>query len=161
MLLFHFLEHVPDQRAVQAYINKALKVSRRFVLIKQPYFDADGYLARKGLKLYWSDWTGHPNRMTSLDLALTLRNSGTNFIYSVHGHSKIKRGDEDLFQAINAPIDQHHHNPGIHPGRKVPFLLPRIYRETIAVAAATAEEHDKALLPFKGDLAPIIPAGAL
>jgi hypothetical protein len=69
----HFLEHVPSLIDVRKIIRSACLVSDEFVLIQQPYFDADGYLFDLGLKLYWSSWNGHPNHMTRLEMLNILR----------------------------------------------------------------------------------------
>src|SRR5207237_6689214 len=46
---------------------------REFAIFRIPYFDADGLLAQLGLKFYHSDWSGHTNRLTTLDFYLLLR----------------------------------------------------------------------------------------
>jgi hypothetical protein len=66
VIMSHFLEHLPTINYAKRCIASACSVAREFVLIQQPYFDADGYLFERGLKLYWSDWHGHLNHMTSL-----------------------------------------------------------------------------------------------
>ena len=68
VIMSHFLEHLPDCKAAQACIESACGIAEKFVIIRQPYFDADGYLFSLGLKLYWSDWAGHPYHMSSLEL---------------------------------------------------------------------------------------------
>ena len=60
-VLSHFLEHIPNLIDVKNFIRNACEISKDFILIKQPYFDADGYLFQLGLKTFWSDWHGHPS----------------------------------------------------------------------------------------------------
>src|SRR5690606_876666 len=60
----HFLEHLPSLSVARPIIAKAISVSRDFVMIRQPWFDADGELLRRGFKFYWSHWSGHRNKMT-------------------------------------------------------------------------------------------------
>ncbi|MFO0687838.1 MAG: class I SAM-dependent methyltransferase [Myxococcota bacterium] len=65
-ILSHFLEHLPGVRDASRCLRHAIGVSQRFVYVQQPWFDSDFHLFRRGLKLYWSNWTGHTNRMTTL-----------------------------------------------------------------------------------------------
>ena len=74
---------------VKSFVEKACSISKDFVFIQQPYFDADSYLFKKGLKLFWSDWRGHPNRMTSLDFNLLLRDLKKNPL-SILSESRLK-----------------------------------------------------------------------
>ena len=44
----HFLEHLDNPREAEKFIRKAVDISRSFVHIRQPFFDADGYLLEQG-----------------------------------------------------------------------------------------------------------------
>ncbi|MFQ5759765.1 MAG: hypothetical protein ACE5HM_02195, partial [Acidiferrobacterales bacterium] len=68
ILMSHFLEHIQSMADVRKIVHLSCHAAREFVFIRQPYFDADPYLFRLGLKLFWSNWTGHPNNMTLLEL---------------------------------------------------------------------------------------------
>src|SRR5205823_2682409 len=63
----HTLEHLPSPRAALQVIQTAIHTAREFAIFRIPYFDADGMLAQLGLKFYHSDWSGHTNRLTTLD----------------------------------------------------------------------------------------------
>ena len=65
--MHHFLEHIPSILDENNIIKQACSVIDDFLIIRQPYFDADSYLFSKGLKLYWSNWEGHPNHMALLE----------------------------------------------------------------------------------------------
>jgi SAM-dependent methyltransferase len=67
VLMMHFLEHLPGYEAARRAIESATRVARDFVFIRHPWFDSDGVLFDLGLKFYWSDWRGHPNRFGKLD----------------------------------------------------------------------------------------------
>jgi SAM-dependent methyltransferase len=67
VLMMHFLEHLPGYEAARQAIESATRIARDFVFIRHPWFDSDGALFDLGLKFYWSDWRGHPNRFGKLD----------------------------------------------------------------------------------------------
>lgn len=155
VIMSHFLEHVPDPSDVKAFIRKACAISTDFVYIQQPYFDSDSYLARNGLKLFWSDWRGHPNRMTSLELLITLRDlrmEGIDINYSIHFRRKIKNSDDRRIHSILSPIDQHEYEIGKHPEKPqtIKFVEP-VYAEIIAMITMPGIDHLKALQKIKYD----------
>lgn len=76
VVMSHFLEHLPGMQLARKCVETACAIADEYVFIRQPYFDADGYLFESGLKLYWSDWTGHLNHMTSLQLYNALSSAG-------------------------------------------------------------------------------------
>jgi SAM-dependent methyltransferase len=67
VIMSHILEHIPSIKDVKNCIRSAVNSSKDFIYIQQPYFDSDPLFMEHGLKTYWSDWHGHPNRMTSLE----------------------------------------------------------------------------------------------
>lgn len=65
--MFHFLEHLESLDCAKKVLSTACRASRAFILIRQPFFGADEFLFKLGLKLAWSTWCAHTNRMTTLD----------------------------------------------------------------------------------------------
>jgi len=59
----HLLEHLPNWDMVEKATLEAIRISRDFVYIVGPYFDADDYLSSIGFKFFWSDWTWHPTHV--------------------------------------------------------------------------------------------------
>jgi SAM-dependent methyltransferase len=57
------LEHLPTERDAAIVLQKLVSAAREFVFIRHPSFEDVDYLASLGLKLNWTDWTGHPNGM--------------------------------------------------------------------------------------------------
>lgn len=57
------LEHLADEATASALLARLSSVARSFLFIRHPSFDDAEYLAERGLKLAWTDWTGHPNMM--------------------------------------------------------------------------------------------------
>ncbi|MDT9302517.1 MAG: class I SAM-dependent methyltransferase [Limnospira sp. PMC 1281.21] len=154
-VLSHFLEHVPSENHVKAFVRKACQVSTDFVFIKQPYFDADGYLFQNGLKLFFSDWTGHPNQMTTLSLfklVRSLKNEGLLHRFSIHGKKPILSSDDSHVLPINTPIDQHHFDSSKHPPKTqgLKFEFPVFY-ETVVMISMSGVSHYKHFKKFPTD----------
>ena len=145
-VLSHFLEHVPSMVDAASFVKKACDVSKHFVFIQQPYFDADGYLARQGLKLYWSDWRGHPNRMTSLELWLIVRSiraSAPNMRVSIHARNLISNSDDPRIHPLDSPIDQHNYDPNSHPPKpkRIKFSEP-VYSDLVCILSKDPVDHE-------------------
>jgi len=103
----HVLEHLPNRASAQKVLNSAIVAARNFVLVRVPYFDADGMLAHKGLKFYHSDWSGHTNRLTALDFYFLARNGNKRKVKEVflYGRNKISAEDSTFFVPLDAPIN--------------------------------------------------------
>jgi hypothetical protein len=135
-IMRHFLEHLHDPALAYRILRRACQVSREFVCVVQPYFDADGLLAQNGLKLYWSHWTGHPNHMTTLDFhrcLSKLRDRGLARHYSIHGRGQIVSSEDECVLPISSPPNQHTYNPRLH-AKKTPlrFEFP-VFKEIVAI----------------------------
>lgn len=113
----HFLEHLPSVKIAESMIRRGIDVSRDFIFIRQPWFDSDGALFMQDLKFYWSDWRGHPNRMTSLDFYLILKRSLENNAisgFSIFGRTPVSTTDDPCLIPLSAPVDQHHYDAARH-----------------------------------------------
>ena len=66
-LASHFLEHVQNLNTAHKIIYSALSITKKAVFIQQPSFDGMDYFNKMGVKLFFSDWSGHPNMMTTSD----------------------------------------------------------------------------------------------
>ena len=155
-ILSHFLEHVADLAAVRRFILKACRVSTEFVLIKQPYFDADGYLLKRGLKTFWSDWRGHPNLMSTMSLYQILRDlraAGHLARFSIHARNRIHSSADPRIHPLQSPMDQHQYDSTRHPPKppEIVFDVP-VYYETVALISMAGADHRKAFRKFHVDL---------
>ena len=155
VVLFHFLEHIQDSIIVEKFINLACKISKKFVFIKQPFFDCDGYLLERGLKMHWSDWNGHPNRMTTLELYLIFRKlKDQGFInkFSIHGKGLISDSTDPSVIPLETPRNQQKYNPSIHPPKKkkIKFKTP-MFSETYALASMVNYDHQELIDKVKPD----------
>lgn len=155
--LMHFLEHLEGFDQAKAMLRKACMVSSEFVFVAQPYFDADGWLAEKGLKLYWSDWRGHPNAMSTLQLARALedfRSRGLVKGYKIGWHARISDSGDRALIPLGAPQDQHDYDPNLHgPKLRVRFPFP-VYRELRAIVDTGCS--DRTLLERQARLGDVV-----
>jgi hypothetical protein len=112
-IMSHFLEHISSIKHVKIIVEKACSVINEFLIIRQPYFDADHYLFTNGFKFYWSDWTGHPNHMTLLEfynILKPLKDSNLLKEFSFYGLNPVIDSNNDAIHNLDSPTDQHHWN---------------------------------------------------
>ena len=128
--MMHFLEHLPNLDTARKAIRSAIQVATDFIYIVGPFFDADDYLRRLGLKLYWSDWHGHTCHLTTEQLTVILHEQQvTDFTLLVR--TPVINSEDDAVHALRSPIDQHEFDPAVHPAKvSVNFDRP-IFREMI------------------------------
>lgn len=145
VVMSHFLEHVPSHLDVKAFIRKARTISKEFVYVQQPYFDADAYLFEKGLKLFWSDWSGHPNRMTSLELWLLqrdLKEEGLPITFSLYAHKNITDSADPRIHPLTSSINQFDYNVEVHPPKDPTILFENnIFHELVCLITFPGCDH--------------------
>ncbi len=136
VIMSHFLEHVPYHPTTRQIIETACAASRDFVMIRHPWFDSDAELALLGVKCFWSDWSGHINHMTSLQLyliLLRLLRKGAISGFRIFGHVPVTDTGADCLIPLQAPQDQHHYNLERHGAKaSAPVPFP-CFRELVAV----------------------------
>lgn len=131
----HFLEHLPGLDLTRKMVAKAVAVSRDFVLIRQPWFDCDGELLRRGFKFYWSHWLGHPNKMTTLDFHSILSaelEAGRISRFSIHGRNVVKSSQHSSIIPLQAPKDQHQYEREKHGPKAIEDFPFAAYKEIVA-----------------------------
>lgn len=148
VIMSHILEHLPTISEVTKIVKKACSISREFVYIQQPFFDADGYLLSKQLKLFWSDWRGHPSKITSLQLFQILRDlkvSGMPIEFSIHYYKRILSSSDDAILPISTLSDQSRCSPTIQKNKdcSISFDNVEIYHELIALATFEGVDHQE------------------
>ncbi len=148
--IVHFLEHVPSATTAHQILGTAALISEEFVFIRQPWFDSDGALASLNLKLYWSDWTGHTNHMTSLQLYISLLQLGNEGLvkeFSIFGHYAVKDTSDTCLIPLNEKRNSHHYNPSDHGSKNMGRPLPcACFRELVA-QVATKKKYNTTVLP--------------
>jgi hypothetical protein len=145
--MMHFLEHVSGYDEAKAMLKKACQVSREFVYVRQPYFDADGQLFQLELKCYWSDWTGHRYSMTTMDFYRILRDlqrEGDCACFTIALTYPILASDHKAIIPLSAGVDQHGYDPSRHPEKDptVVFDFP-VFSEVRVVASKSPAIHDR------------------
>lgn len=153
--MFHILEHLDSLRLVKRFLHKACSVSKKFVFLKQPFFDADSNLFAHGLKMYWSDWSGHPNRMTSLEMYLTLMDfyqkkeiAG----FKIYGKMRIPDSSCSQVLPLTAPEDQHDYDPDVHPPKRTDLIFDfPVFYELAALIEIEKGSGEKFVGPYKAD----------
>lgn len=146
----HVLEHLPDLASVRKAIACAADVASDFLFIQGPYFDADEYLKKLGLKFFWSDWSGHPCRLTTEDLHAILIELGLNN-FNMMVRLKVKDSKDPAIHPWNSPKNSHEYNPDIHPTKPhIRFSIPT-YKEMVCyVRLRPVEDWDKIIQARKG-----------
>ncbi len=143
-ILSHFLEHLPSLNDATMSLLSATEISTDFVFVRQPNFDADGYLFNLGYKTYWSDWHGHPNRMTALEMHRVfeyLLRRGSLESYEIYAHGRIKNSSDPAVHPLASPENQQIYDAEKHPPkplRRLPFLQP-VYTEIHAIGSKSSE----------------------
>ena len=135
-IMHHFLEHIPSIHDVKEISRKACSFVNDFVLIRQPYYDADPYLFSLGFKFFWSDWRGHPNNMTLLEfhnVLMPMVSAGFIKRFSLYGFYPVTSSEDPAIHNLDSKIDQHEWNIKEHTlKKKINFSIP-VYREVMAI----------------------------
>lgn len=148
-ILAHVLEHIPNARMAAQILNTATQISSDFVFVRQPWFDCDGPLAQMGFKLYWSDWHGHTNHMTSLQMYLALlrrAEAGGISSFSVWGHSPIISTADTTIVPLESRLDRHHYDPETDPPKENAPLDFACFKELVAYVGVS-KDVDTSVLP--------------
>lgn len=135
-IMSHFLEHIPSMRDVKAIIRKSSTMVDDFIVIRQPYFDADPYLFSHGFKFFWSNWRGHPNCMTLLqfhNILMPMVSEGLIKRFALYGLDPVTSSEDLAIHNLDSNIDQHEWNIEEHtPKQIIEFTIP-VYREVLAI----------------------------
>jgi SAM-dependent methyltransferase len=142
VVMSDFLEHIPDLKTVTLIIWKAVSISKEFVFIRQPYFDADPYLFQLQLKFFWSDWEGHPNRMTTIEfhnIIKELFNKGAIKRFSFYGRKKVKSSYDSSIHSIWSPQNQHEWKKKEHPFKQLIRFECDVFKQLVVVIDINGE----------------------
>ncbi|WP_170329828.1 class I SAM-dependent methyltransferase [Ruegeria arenilitoris] len=131
--MMDFLEHLPSVDLAGSCIEAACEAATDFVFIRQPWFDSDGYLFENGLKLYWSDWAGHPNAMTSLELYRMISRVNSARRWRIYSRTPVTDSSDTCVHPYDAPPNQHDYDADLHgPKPTIEFSQP-VYRQIGAI----------------------------
>lgn len=164
----HVLEHLGSLADVESAIREASRAATDFLFIQGPYFDADDFLAKKGLKFYWSDWTGHTCHLRVKELVEILHRLGLDQT-EIKVIKRITSSADPSLHPLSSLPDQHAYDPSIHPAKPHFDLEAPVWGEVVAYVALRpvenwdeiirAREGAEAWIPIDYDAVPTPPAG--
>lgn len=106
----HVLEHMPDEETGLKALTECVRVSSKTVFIGLPFFDEDEYLKSLKLKTFYSDWSGHKNKIHLKKILEFLKNSEVDVVM----RKKIKNSFAEEILPINAPKNSKEYNHDLH-----------------------------------------------
>lgn len=139
--MFHFLEHLKTLADARAVMIQACRAAREFVLIRQPFFGADEQLLERGVKLAWSTWRAHANRMTTLSFHSILSELKERRLlrdFAIYYAIPIESTDDTQILPLNTGSEELFYDEAKH-GPKVVAPLSGVYRE-VCVVVQIAEQ---------------------
>ena len=145
-IMSHFLEHLPSVNDANLSLLSAAEISTDFIFVRQPNFDADAYMFNLGYKTFWSDWHGHPNRMTVLEVHRAfefLVKRGSLAGYEIFANGRIKDSRDPAVHPLASPQNQQTYDAEKHPPkpiRRLPFLQP-VYTEIHAIGLKSSDSE--------------------
>lgn len=144
-----FLEHLPDADAAALVLKRFSPAAREFIFIRHPSFEEMEYLAGLGLKLCWTDWSGHPNMMRIDDFEKLFEHFGWTE-YTIVPRNLVANSTDDQLVPLSAPTDTVMYDPSSHESKPfVRFDRPIFGQYDILVrrnGGLTDEEWERFLL---------------
>ena len=125
-IIFHMLEHLYSVEQARQFIQKAVQVSTDYVVIKQPFYDADPDLFRMGLKTYYSHWTGHRNQMTTPDFWFildALRRDRLIRDFVIGYKAPITNSSHPVLHPLDSKLNCHEYDAAEHPPKAMGIEL--------------------------------------
>ena len=118
------LEHLPTQRDAETVLARLATAARDFLFIRHPSFEDVDYLARRGVKLNWTDWSSHPNPMRLDDFRRIFAAFGWRD-YAILPHMNYTDSSHLSVLPLAAPTDTLKYDPERHgPKPEVAFDRP-------------------------------------
>ena len=127
----HFLEHLFGIMDAKKAIETAIKFSKEFVFIKQPFADMNVELFNQNLKTYYSDWTGHTNLMTSYDFYKIFRDFQNNNLikeFIIFANTPILDSSSLFIHPLSAPYNKHEYDEELPP-KDTSIKFDGLYRD--------------------------------
>lgn len=149
VIMSHFLEHLPGIDLAFNCIKSATIVAKDYIYIQQPYFDADGLLLQKKLKLYWSHWSGHKNHMSAIEFhnclyPLVQRGALKRFV--ILGDERIRTSSSPCIHPLDSPRNSHDWDEVLHsPKRFEAFDFPCFKQIIVCIQINPSFNFDKVL----------------
>lgn len=125
---FHCLEHLRSESEFAWVMQKAVSAASEFVFVKVPFFETKklNELKDLGLRLTWTNWTGHPTPVTIDMIERTLAKIG---VSGKTGHLiPMLRTSAECVIPYDSPVDTVRYSKEL--GEKKIFDLDGFYLET-------------------------------
>lgn len=122
----HVIEHLADEETGKKALDECLRVSSKYVFLGLPYFDADEYLNSLGFKLFFSDWTGHRNKV---HLKKIQEEYLKNYNYELKLNKKITDSHFPEILPLDSQKDSHHYNEKIHGYKEKISFTEDVWRD--------------------------------
>lgn len=130
--MMHFLEHLPNEKAVKQTLKNCKKWAREFFFIHHPSFEDVEYLKKLGFKIDWTDWIGHTAMLTTKDFKRIFKNLGLNN-YEIRQEMLIEDSSHEHVVPLDAPTDTLRYEKKLGSKKKVKFDKPIYGRLEILV----------------------------
>lgn len=112
-------------------LEKALRLSKKFVYISQTNFDSDVVLFKKGFKTNYSDWSRMNCHLTSnvfFNILFDFYKRGFIEDYIIYYTVPIKNSKDPIIHPLNSPKNQPAFNEENHPSKNENIKFKNIYR---------------------------------
>jgi hypothetical protein len=132
-LMLHFLEHLPSRRVADQTLRAATMYAREFVYVRQPWFEGSAALLPLGYRLYWADWTGHPNHYSAVDFVNVLSRSRRVKRFLVFGRTPVLTTRDNCLVSLSAPPNSQAASAEDVATREEVALPERLFRELVCM----------------------------
>lgn len=122
----HVLEHLPNEDQGFKSLQECLRVSSKYLYLALPFFDEDEYLNSLGFKTFYSDWTGHTNKVHFNTIT---KKYITNFKFKTTFIKPIIDSSAAEILPLSAPTDSFEYNEKIHGFKNIVKFQKNIWRE--------------------------------
>lgn len=132
VIMSHFLEHLKGFKMAEKIIQSAIDIAQDFVFIRQPFFDSDSYLFRKGFLNMWAYWEGHDFHMTSFDfyrILMPLQKQSKIIGFVISGTLPTFDSNDPHIHPLESGSGQNLYNPEIHPPKVKDKIFHEVFKE--------------------------------
>ena len=114
------LEHLPATTDMAALLARFAAAAGDFLFIRHPSFEHQDidYLATMGLKISWTDWSGHTNRLTIADFQRAFALNGWTE-YVIVPNMPLYDSSAPPFVPIDSPTDTPFYDANAHGSKHI------------------------------------------
>lgn len=106
----HVLEHMPSEEIGFKALSECIRVSSKLIVVGLPFYDEDQYLKSLKLKTFYSDWSGHTNKVN----LKTILNFLGDVKYEITMKRKLINSFAPEILPITAPKNSHDYDQELH-----------------------------------------------